>query len=376
MQAVILFVLIVSILAPGAIAQSQWAQAGPAGQAVSLADALYTVSGLGQSNTRSYSLDVGAPVWQANSPGMTWHYAVSGNASVFDADVPGTSSMTQNVYVRTPSMLWQFPGTTSNSDRLGISCSDDCNRIVAFSNSTLVAFDAGAPTTIPLGFTALGVDVAADGSAVLVTGDLAIRVFSLPTLSTLYSASSSSYTFHAQGMSGAAERFGIGRIGQVDVYERVGSTYAFSFSHALAGTNYCDRLDISKDGSTLAAAFDFYDTNRKVGLEVVNLVTQATVYSASWETASMTNFASGVGISMDGATVALGMWGDGSGPVPELVFVRNGLSIGYSMPASVLDLDLAQDGTTCAVGTKDVHATAGNNSGTVSYWWVSKRLGG
>ena len=87
----------------------------------------------------------------------------------------------------------------------------------------------------------------------------------------------------------------------------------------------------------------------------------------------MTNFASGVGISMDGATVALGMWGDGSGPVPELVFVRNGLSIGYSMPASVLDIDLAQDGTTCAVGTKDVHATAGNGTGSVELWTVPPR---
>jgi len=376
MQAVILFVLFVAVFARGAMAQVQWSQPGPAGQAVSLANGLYTVSNLGQSNSRLYSFATGAQLWQANSPGMTWHQSCAGNASVFDADVPGTSSMLQLVYVRTPSWLWQFPNTTSNSDRLGIACSQDLQRIAAFSDSTLVIFEGGVPTTINLGFTALGIDMAADGSALLVTGDFAVRVYALPSMAVLYSASPSSQTFHAQGISADGLVFAIGRLGRVDVYRMGSGGYALDFQHTLPGMNYCDRLDVSWDGSTMAAAFDFYDTNRKVTLDIVDLVTHATTTSLSYESTSLTNFASAVGISADGTTVALGMWGDGADFLPELVFVRNGLTIGYSMPASVLDLDLAQDGTTCAVGMKDVHATAGNNSGTVSYWRVSKRLGG
>ena len=348
-----------------------WSVPGPAAQTVSLApDGVYTASHLGASNTRSHALNDGAVTWQEQSPGMSWHVRTSGAASIFDADVPGSGSNVQRVYVRTPGWLWQFPNTVSNTDRLGISTSRDGQRIAAFSNTTLVVFDNGTPTTLDLGFTGLGIDLSADGSTVLVTGDFATRVYAVPSLAVLFSASPSSYTFHAQGISGNGDVFAIGRMGRVDVWRRTAGVYGFDFQHTLAGTNYCDRLDVSDDGSTMAAAFDFFGSPYSVTLDVVDLATQAVTNHV--ELAA--TFAHRVSISGDGQIVALGVAADGLGPVPELSFYRRGAVsalAAYSVDGAVLDLDLAANGATCAVGTQ----TAGTgNAGFVSLYRVLARL--
>lgn len=366
MKAILATLLLASISTAQGIL---WSVPGPAAQTVSLArDGVYTASHLGTSNTRSYAINDGAVTWQEQSPGMSWHVRTSGAASIFDADVPGTGSNVQRVYVRTPSMLWQFPNTVSNTDRLGISTSRDGQRIAAFSNTTLVVFDNGTPTTLDLGFTGLGIDLSADGSTVLVTGDFATRVYAVPSLAGLFSASPSSYTFHAQAISGNGDVFAIGRMGRVDVWRRTAGVYGFDFQHTLAGTNYCDRLDVSDDGSTLAAAFDFFGPTYSVVLDVVDLATQAVTNHV--ELAA--TFAHRVSISATGEIIALGVAADGLGPVPELSFYRRGVVsalAAYSLDGLVTDLDLAADGATCAVGTQ-----TGGNAGFVSLYRVLARL--
>lgn len=354
-----------------------WSQPGPTSFSVSITDEVLTASSLVPSNTRALSLVDGSTTRQDQSPGLTWTYRVAGHASIFDADIPGTGSHTQRVYVRTPTALYQFPATSSNSDRLYIASSRDGSRIVAAANAELMLIDGGVQTTIPLGFLALGVDISADGSTILVTGDMATRVFAAPSLAVLFSATPSSYTFHAQAISGNGDVFAIGRMGRVDVWRRTGSVYGFDFQHTLPGVNFCDRLDVSDDGSTLAAAFNFFDTNRQVVLDVVDLTTQATVNSASYFNAAMlANVCGDVSLSADGQIVALGMWGDGAGPAPELVVFRRGSVqpiASYSIAGSVCDLDLSADGRLCAVGTKDVHATDANGTGSVELYRVLAR---
>lgn len=344
-----------------------WSQLGPAAQTVSLApDGVYTASHLGASNTRSHAINDGAVTWQEQSPGMSWHVRTSGAASIFDADVPGTGSNQQRVYVRTPGWLWQFPNTVSNTDRLGISTSRDGSRIAAFSNSTLVVFDAGVPTTLDLGFSALGLDLSADGSTVLVTGDFATRVYAVPSLAVLFSASPSSYTFHAQAISGNGDVFAIGRMGRVDVWRRTAGVYGFDFQHTLAGVNYCDRLDVSDDGSTLAAAFNFFGSPYSVTLDVVDLATHAVANHV--ELAA--TFTHRVSVSATGEIIGLGVAADGLGPVPELSFYRRGAVsalAAYSLDGLATDLDLAADGATCAVGSQ---LYGQGNAGFVSLYRV------
>ena len=381
MQAVIVFIVLVSIFARGAVAQTvgriwrvepgleQWTA-----ESVAIGSGqVFAAHSLGYSRQDVLSSANGAGLAQTSAPGMTWHYRTAAGAWVFDADVPGTSSMQQRVYVRTPAWTWQFPELVSNSDRIAVAVSRDGQRISAASNSTLVAFDSGIPTTIPLGFLVLALDVSADGSALLVTGDSAVRVYSLPDLSVLYEATGGAFNFHSAAISGDGARFAVGRAGRADVFQRNGSSYAPAFSHAVQGTNYCDRLDVSDDGSTLVAAFDFFDTNRRVLVDVVNLDTGALLNELDSFTVSTTNFAGGVSLSADGSIVAVGLWGDGAGPESELVFLRRGEPAplaSYSLPSSVLDLELSENGALCVVGTKDVHATAPNNRGSVELYRV------
>ena len=374
MNPILIFVLVVSLFAPGAVAQGLvWSQPGTTSFSVAITDEVLTASHLVPSNTRALSLVDGSVTRQDQSPGLTWTYRVAGHASIFDADIPGTGSHTQRVYVRTPTALYQFPATSANSDRLYIASSRDGSRIAAVANAELMLIDSGVQTTIPLGFTALGVDISADGSSILVTGDMATRVFAAPSLAVLFSATPSSYTFHAQAISGNGDVFAIGRMGRVDVWRRTAGVYGFDFQHTLPGVNFCDRLDVSDDGSTLAAAFNFFDTNRQVTLDVVDLNTQATVNSASYLNLALANVCGDVSVSADGQIIALGMWGDGSGPAPEVVFFRRGAVqpiASFSIAGSACDLDLSADGRLCAVGTKDVHATDANNAGSVELYRV------
>ena len=341
-----------------------WSQPGPAAATVSLPGDVYTASSLAQSNTRSLSVADGSVTWQAQAPGMTWTCRVSGAASIFDAGA--------GVYVRTPSWLWQFPTPASTSDRLWISSSRDGQRIAAAFDSTLVVFDNGTPTTLALGFSALGLDLSADGSTLLVTGDMATRVFAVPSLAVLYSSAPSSYTFHGQGISGNGDVFAIGRMGRVDVFRRTGGVYGFDFQHTPAGTNYCDRLDVSDDGSTLVAGFNHFDTNAQVTVDVVDLATHAALNHYT-QTSTTTNFVGDVNLSATGEIVALGLWGDGPGPLPELLFLRRGVTspiTTYSIDGQVLDLDLAADGALCAVGTK---SSGTGDAGFVSLYRVLRR---
>lgn len=354
-----------------------WSVPGPAAQTVSIKDGVYTASHLNTSYTRSHALTDGTVTWQEQSPGMSWHCKASGAAAIFDADVPGTGSNVQRVYVRTPSMLWQFPATVSNTDRFGISTSRDGSRIVAFSDSTLVAFDNGNPTTLDLGFTGLGIDLSADGTTVLVTGDFATRIFAVPSLTVLFSATPSSYTFHAQSISGNGDVFAIGRIGRVDIWRRTNGVYGFDFQHTLPGTNYCDRLDVSDNGSTLAAGFNFFDTNQSVTLDIVDLNTQVLINSATFTgAADLSNIVGDVSVSANGQVIALGMWGDGAGPSPELVFFLRNVTnpiASYSINGSVCDLDLSANGALCVIGKKDIHATASNNTGSIDLYRITRR---
>lgn len=356
-----------------------WSRPGPSGLAVSVGDSVCTASGLGASYTRTHALGDGSQLWQESSPGMSWHWKVASggsvHASVFDADVPGTSSMAQRVYLRMGSVLYQFPNTVSNSDRLGVAVSRNGGVVAAFSNSDLMVLTGGAQLTVALGFTALGIDLSADGTTLLVTGDMATRVFAVPSLAVLYSATPSSFTFHAQAISGDGGVFAIGRIGRVDVFRRqAGGGYAFAFAYLAPSVSYCDRLDVSDDGSTLVAGFDFFDTNRKVSIDVVDLETGLAWNRLEFEgPPTLTNFVGEVGISADGSVAAAGMWGDGAGPLPELVFLRRGVLdpiASCSIDGSVCDLDLSADGSICAVGTKDGHATAGPNYGSVALYRV------
>lgn len=363
MQAVLAFIVLASLFARGAVAQTRaWTVPGSSCFSVGLgAQGVTTATGPGASFTRTY-VD-GSVSWERQSPGMTWHYAASGNATIFDADVPGTASMQQLVYVRTALSLWQFPTIASNSDRIAIGTSRDGSRIVAAAGSEIMVDG----TVSPLGFTVLTLDVSPDGSKALVLGDSTLRVFALPSLQTLYAASGTT-NFHAAAIAG--DTFAVGRLGRVDVYS-LGVSGGWSYT--VPGVCYCDRIDLADDGSTMVAGFDFYDTNRKVQVDLVSMTTHAALQTFVSETASTTNFVGGVSISADGLTAAAGLWGDGAGPEPEIAILRSGQLLTASISGSACDVDLSGDAQKLAVGTKDVHATAGNGTGSVELWTVPPR---
>lgn len=391
-------------LAPGRLWSRSSGTEGWSGFAVSLGDAgtqVFTAHGLTSSYARFYAAqDADPPTvqWQGNAPHLSWHYDVASasergvHVELFDTDVPGNSAAKQ-VYLRRyspsdPTHDWTYtwPALTNGHDRLFVTASRDGARIVAVvHNSSTGAADvavfgpdSGTPiatTSLALGMPVVGIDLSADGGSLLVSADMALRVIALPSFAVRYTAQPMSSVFHAQAISGDGAVFAIGRMGRVDVFRRnTSGAYAYAFSHTLAGTNYCDRLDVSDDGSTLVAGFDFNDTNLKVVVDVVDLNTQATLNSLTFDgSGGWTNIVGDLGVSANGEIVAVGLWGDQANQVPELSFWRRGTSTPlatYALTGSVCDLDLSADGRFCAVGTKAVHATTFDSGGTVELYRV------
>lgn len=391
-------------LAPGRLWSRGSGTEGWSGFAVSLGEEgteVFSAHGLTASYARLFSAqdsDPPAVQWQGNAPHTSWHYRVASatsrglHAELFDTDVPG-NSLVKQVFLRRhapydPAHDWTYtwPALTNGHDRLFVATSRDGSRIVAVvHNSTTGQADVAvfgpdsatptATTSLALGMPVVGIDLSADGGSLLVSADLALRVISIPSFAVRYQAQPMSAVYHAQGISGDGSVFAIGRTGRVDVFRRNSSgVYGYAFTHNLAGTNYCDRLDVSDDGSTLVCGFDFNDTNLKVVVDVVDLNTQATLNSLTYEgSGGWTNIVGDLGVSADGSVFAIGLWGDQAGQVPELSFHRRGSTVplgSYSLSGSVCDLDLSADGRFCAVGTKAGHATLFDGGGTVELFRV------
>jgi hypothetical protein len=85
-------------------------------------------------------------------------------------------------------------------------------------------------------------------------------------------------------------------------------------------------------------------------------------------TGSLQNLASCVSCSADGQHFAVGLWGDGGGPVAEgRLYARNqNTPIGLvNLNGSVFAIQVSADGQRMAVGSKSVHANISGNGGEV-----------
>ncbi len=333
------------------------------------------------------------PVWSdpvvASSTNTTVHGSDGSHQFVSCRQIPvgggsGPRTVVVSAYVSSspaPRWIWSFPVPTWGPSRALISA--DGSRIVAgmldIATQTLhvAVFDgtAGTPTsywTRVIG-TQLPVFVLSeDGSTVYAasnstgvvcdaaTGAVRLQLV-LPT------------ALAAQDISGDGAVLAIGGFNTVDLWERgLDGTYTRTWQGSWPGPVVCHRLDVSEDGSTLVVGLGWYDQNLRVRIEAIDVATKATTMAdEALGAGAYQNIVSRVATSFDGQRIAVGLWGDQAGLVPELRLYRrhqNTPIASYDYPGSIHDLAMSRTGDRIVVGTKSVHANVLAAGGSIDLY--------
>jgi hypothetical protein len=292
----------------------------------------------------------------------------------------------------TPDWTYTFnfapPDSGGFGSGMGLGISRDGQTIVAAdSNLTAATVDIAVfspASNVPISYTTVnlgqfgtngneirGFDLSADGSTLYFSAagnPVNAFVFDIATHTVVFTTPINA-SFDSHAISGDGSVFAFGNFNTMSVFEKVAGVYTNTFTRNIAGQNYCAVIDISDDSKTIAYAYYFYATGLTDQIEALDVPTHTvTMTDVVTATGSLQNLASCVSCSADGQHFAVGLWGDGSGPVAEgRLYARNqNPPIGLvNLNGSVFAIQVSADGQRMAVGSKSVHANISGNGGEV-----------
>jgi hypothetical protein len=250
-----------------------------------------------------------------------------------------------------PTALWTDNALLGSTDQ-HIACANKTNTVVS-----LAEFNQNTPssTCVLSKYTTSG------------TPDWTYT-FAQPNINGGTAAINASFDSHA--ISGDGSVFAFGNFNEMSLWEKVAGVYTNTFNRTLSGSNYCGYIDISDDSKTVAYGFTFYDFYLKTQIEALDVPTHTVTMTdtPTSTVSSLQNIVSGVSISADGQRFAVGLWGDGSGPLAEArLYAKNqNTPVGtINLQGSVFCIAIAADGQRFAAGSKSVHANTFGNGGEV-----------
>jgi fibronectin type 3 domain-containing protein len=143
------------------------------------------------------------------------------------------------------------------------------------------------------------------------------------------------------------------------------STYTERWNYTLNGTNsWATGMGISGDGSTIAIGTLIFTSSGGFDGELIVFNNYSPV--PLWIYPNLGDMVQCVDLSSDGSIIAAAGWGPVNNSAPDLLLFRKQSSTPYlavSSPGSNVCLDLTADGTMCAAGGKAVHARVFGNGG-------------
>ncbi len=289
-----------------------------------------------------------------------------------------------------PDWTYEFGLSLGDQKYNEVRVSDDGQRITAAvfdgggTNKTHVAVFEGSSAT-PTSYTAVdthtpfeGWAVSGDGSTAVFRSNLKLVVFDLDASAVIHDEFIFSGTFNGGiGLSGDGSLLAVNCGSTVALYERQGNGYTQTAVHSLPSGGHCRRLSISRDGSTLALAVNFFGQASRVDVQALDTATGTlTVNYSITGSGSYTNMSSGVETSDDGAWIAVGLWGDEHQTVPELLVFQDGSDApvwSYDLPGSVMDLGFSHDGRHLAAAVKGAHANDFGGGGSFRFFEVREQ---
>lgn len=346
----------------------------------------------------TYDVNPPAPIWEHLDSQPIHNLRV---ASAEFADVHATlhnelSSvpLQHNVLVRKftsgssqPDWTYTFPFRTNGNDVTALRVSRDGQKIVAIvddtANSSTSVVVLSPASNVPLRTIAVTTtgpfqqaQLSADGRRLYLSSALRVLVVDVDQGTVVFNSLIFQQMYGRPAISADGSCFAYGTQTGYRVYQENAGTYQQVFVRATPASVVMSKIDISDDGSTLVAAFDEAVAFQTVTVEALDLaasiaagqpVTTDTYTIGS--TSTYDNVASEVQTSSDGSRIAVGVWGDGGGPTPEVsVFARGTTApiATYDLPGSVMDLDMSPDGQWLLVGSKAQHYNVLGGGGRLS----------
>ena len=229
-------------------------------------------------------------------------------------------------------------------------------------------------TTFPLPGTSnqiRGFDLSADGTTLYFSssGTPTAYIFDLASQTLVFSTNIGA-SFDSHAISGDGSVFAFGNFNTMKVWEKTGTFYTNTFTRTVPGSNYCAMIDISDDSKTIAYGFTYYDTYLVTRIEALDVPTHAVTMTDTPTSgvASLQNIVSDISISADGQRFAVGLWGDGGGPLAEarLYSRSQNAPVGtVNLQGSVFSIRISADGQRMVAGSKAVHANTFGGGGEV-----------
>jgi hypothetical protein len=340
----------------------------------------------------SFDTNPPTPLWNDLIPASTdQHVAAASTTNTvvslceFDQAMPSSTAVLRKFSSSaTPDWTYTFALANLNGGT-NVGISRDGQTIVAAVSRpsagsvdiTVFSPSSGTPlsyTTIALSAvpdTIRGFDLSADGSTLYFSSSSTptAYVFDVATQSVVFSTPLPT-SFDSHAISGDGSVFAYGAFNSLVVWEKSGATYVNTFTRTVPGSNYCSAIDISDDGTTIAYGFTFYDSYQTVRIEALDVPTHAVTMSdvATSTVPTLQNIVSSISISADGQRFAVGLWGDGSGPLAEgRLYARDrNAPVGtLDVHGSIFTISISADGQRFAAGSKAVHANQQGNGGEV-----------
>jgi hypothetical protein len=283
----------------------------------------------------------------------------------------------------TPSWTYTFPTTTAGNARVSIT--ENGQRIVAghYQNTTnklhlaVFASSSGTPVwTGTLDNFSMGIrgwDVSGDGSILYAGSASMLTIFDLNTHANIAQYALIGAVDGCHSMSADGRVFAYGGFNFLDVWERnQAGTYNKTFTRNLPGSYVCTKVDVAGNGSSIAFAWNGFDTNNHVRIECLDVATKTiTMSDEAVGSGTYQNVASDVSISADGSRFVVGLWGDQANLCPEVRLYRKNQNVPvalHNLPGSAYDVDMSADGEHIAVAAKAVHANAYAGGGSIRYY--------
>lgn len=279
----------------------------------------------------------------------------------------------------TPDWTHTFAPIINAAARVGIS--RDGQRIVsALMNDgagqvEISVFGPASGTPLSTGVVPVGIgnylrgfDLSADGSTLYFSAGITAYVYDLATHAVAFSTNIGS-SFDSHAISGDGSVFAFGNFNALRVWEKSGATYLNTHTVNKPGQVYCALVDISDDGSTVAAGWYFYATGLSVAVEALDVPSKTiTMAQTVTGTGGLQNAVGDVSCSADGKRFAVGLWGDQGNLAAELRLYdrsQNTPLVILNTPGSVFSIDLSADGQRVVAGSKAVHANVQGNGGRI-----------
>lgn len=283
---------------------------------------------------------------------------------------------------------YTFPEITNGHEGTNVHVSNDGQRIVAlmhniYQNATDIAVfspDSNVPTafySVSLS-TPLTVSLLSDDASTLyMRSNSRIVLYDLNGGDVRHSTILFGGIPYSDAIAGDGSIFAYSTYNDVKVYTDDQGYWGDPQIITLPGDNYCGKLAISANNKVIAMGFNYYDAWLRTRLQVREIASNEVILDRDLiGGGTYQNLVSDLCLSADGSRVAIGLWGDEDGLIPEVsVFNTNsGIEIArFDTDGSVNDMDFSRDGRRLAVASKKTHANVVAGGGQVELFSVGAR---